>query len=108
MVKCLICTIIIELFVGYILKVRNKKDQLNIILANIITNPIVVSVPVLMLVYYGYNFAIITLIILEIITVITEGYIYKKVLNYKSINPYLISLILNISSYLIGELINKI
>ena len=61
-----------------------------------------------MLVRYNYNTCIITLIILEILTVIVEGYTYKKVFEYKKINPFLVSLILNASSYLIGELINKL
>ena len=108
MIKCLICTIIIEVIVALILGVRDKKDILNIVLVNVVTNPIVVSLPVLMLVKYGYNVRMITLVILEIITVIVEGLIYLRVLKYKKINPFLISLILNASSYLIGEVINKL
>lgn len=108
MIKCLLCTIIIELILAIILKIRNKLDLIYIILVNILTNPIVVTIPILILVKYNYNIAIQTLIILEIITIITEGIIYSKVLEYKKINPFIISLILNISSYLIGEIINKI
>jgi hypothetical protein len=108
MLKCLICTIIIEIVIALILKIKDKKDLINILLVNILTNPIVVSIPVLILFIYGKKYSYITLYILEIITVITEGFIYKKVLKYKKINPYLISLILNIGSYLIGEIINRI
>ena len=77
MVRCLVFTIIIEVIVGIILGIRNKKDILNVIL-----------------------------VILEVITLFVEGFIYLKVLNYKKLNPFLISLFLNLSSYLIGELIN--
>ena len=108
MIKCLLCTIIIEVLLALILKVKNKKDILNIILVNCITNPIVVVVPILTYLYYGYQMEIITLIFLEILTVIVEGLIYKKVLNFKKINPYLLSVILNISSYTIGEILNKL
>lgn len=106
MLRCLILTIIIEVIIGLILKIKNKKDLLNIILANIITNPIVVSIPVYINIKFGLLERNICLIILEILTLFVEGFIYKKVLNYKKINPYLISLILNMSSYLIGEIIN--
>lgn len=108
MIKCLICTIVIELCVALILKVKNRKDLLNIVLVNIVTNPLVVSVPIFILVRYGYDSSIITLIILEIITVLFEGLIYLKVLSYKRINPFVLSLLLNFSSYLIGEIINRI
>ncbi len=107
MAKCLICTIIIELSVALILKVRNKKDLLNIVLVNVCTNPLVVTIPVLMFVKYNYQSYLISLGILEILTVIFEGFIYFKALKYKRINPFLLSLILNLSSYLIGEVINK-
>ena len=108
MLKCLLCTIIIEVFMAFILKVRDKKDFLNIILVNIITNPIVVTVPVLMAIKYSYRTSIISLIVLEILTVFIEGLIYLKVLKYRKINPFLLSLILNVSSYFIGEVINRL
>lgn len=108
MIKCLICTILIELCVALFLKVRNKKDILNIILVNVVTNPLVVSIPTLVLVRYGYKSSVIVLIIFEMLTVLFEGFIYLKVLVYKRINPFLLSLILNCSSYLIGEIINKL
>ena len=106
MARCLILTIIIEVIIGIILGIRNKKDLLNIILVNVVTNPIVVSFPILIYLLFGYNYEMLSLYILEIVTLFVEGFIYKKVLIYKKINPFLISLILNLSSYLIGELIN--
>lgn len=108
MIKCLICTIFIEIVIGLIIGIKNKKDLLNILLVNILTNPLVVTIPIYVLVKYGYNYQIISLIILEVLTVIVEGYIYLKTLKYKKINPFIISLILNLSSYVIGEIINKL
>ena len=106
MIRCLICTIIIELIIGFILNIKDKKDIFYIILVNIITNPIVVLIPTIIYIKYGYIYRNIVLCILEILTVLTEGFIYYKVFKYKKINPFIISLLLNLSSYLIGEIIN--
>ena len=45
-------------------------------------------------------------IIFELIAFFIEGFIYNKVLKYKKINGYILSLILNISSYSIGHIVN--
>ena len=108
MFKCLIFTIIIEVIIGLIIGIRNKKDILNVVLVNIFTNPLVSSIPILVYIKFGYTYEMISLLILELFAIFSEGFIYSKVLKYKKINPYIISLILNISSYGIGLLINKI
>lgn len=108
LINCLFFTILIELTISLILRIKDKKDILNIILVNIATNPIVVLIPYIFGLLYNLRIRHIVLYILEIITVIFEGYIYKKYLNYKKINPYVLSFILNLSSYLIGDVINKI
>lgn len=107
MLICLISTIVIELIMSLLLGMRNKKDILNVILINIMTNPLVVSI----LMYITYNRLFnttISIIILEILVILTEGFTYKKVLTFDKINPYVLSLILNISSYFIGGLLNNI
>ncbi|MCR4581244.1 MAG: hypothetical protein K5666_01890 [Bacilli bacterium] len=106
MIKCLICTILIEVIIAFILKVRNKKDLFNVILVNIVTNPVVVSLPFVFLITRGLRAYRISFIALEIITLFVEGFIYHKVLEYKKINPFILSLILNLGSYFIGEIIN--
>ncbi len=108
MIKCLLLTILIEVTIAILLKVRDKKDLINVTLANIITNPVVVTIPVYFNLRYGLLERNIVLYTLEILTVITEGLIYKRVLNYKKINPFILALILNLSSYMIGEIINRI
>ena len=108
MIECLLSTIIIECIIGYIIGIRNKKDILNITLVNIMTNPIVVSFPVYLMIRYSIGVRNISLLILEILAVLVEGFTYSKVLKYKKINPFIISLILNLGSYLIGEVINVI
>ena len=107
MVRCLVLTILFETSIALLLKVRDKKDILNIVLVQIVTNPIVVSFPFFIMLMYGYRYYQTTIYILEVITVIVEGFIYYKVLNYRKINPFLLSLILNGSSYLIGEILNR-
>lgn len=107
MLICLSSTIVIELIMSLLLGMRNKKDILNVILVNIMTNPLVVSI--LMYITYNRLFNItISIIILEILVILTEGFTYKKVLTFDKINPYVLSLILNISSYFIGGLLNNI
>lgn len=108
MIRCLICTIIIELVFAIILGIKNKKDLINIILVNVLTNPIVVSLPIYILFKYNKEYSNIIFVILETMTFVVEGFIYKKNLKFKKINPFLISLILNLFSYFIGEIINKI
>ena len=105
MLICLISTIIVELLISLLLGIRNKRDILNIVLANCLTNPLVVSITNIVNVYIGYNESYIVLYILELLVVIVEGLLYKKYLIYKKINPFIISLILNLCSYLFGLLI---
>ena len=100
-------TIIIEVGLSFILKYR-KRDLLNVLLVNILTNPLLNSIIVAINYYYGIKARNISLIILEVIVVLVEGFIYKKYLNKRNINGYVLSLILNISSYGLGLLINKI
>ena len=107
MIRCLIITIVIELIVGIIIGIRDKKDILNIILVNIMTNPVVVSVPVLFLLLYGTTARWIILFVLEMLTIIVEGFVYFKFFKYKKINGFLVSLILNFASYGIGEILNR-
>lgn len=105
---CLIATILIEVTFALIFKVRDKKDLVNVVLVNIFTNPIVSSVPFAVNIFYGLMERNIVLAILEVLTVIVEGFIYSKTLKYKKINPYLLSLLLNVCSYFIGNIINGV
>lgn len=105
MIKCLLFTIIIEVTIAFILGYR-KKDLLNVLLVNVLTNPIVTSIPVYFNVKYGLKYRNISLFILELIVLVFEGFIYHKYLDRKKINPYVLSLILNGASYFIGVIIN--
>ena len=106
MFKCLVLTIIIELIIAIIIGIRGKKNIINVVLVNIITNPLVVTLPFFLLIVFNYQVYKYSIYFLEVITLITEGFIYYKVLDYKRINPFIISLILNGASYLLGFVIN--
>lgn len=105
MVKCLILTILIETVIAFILGYR-KKDLLNVILVNIVTNPIVTTIPVYFNIKYGVFERNIALLVLEITTLFTEGFIYFKCLERRKINPFILSLLLNLASYGLGLIIN--
>ena len=108
MFRCLIATILIEMVVAIIIGIRNKKDILNIILVNIVTNPLVSSISVYFYYKYGIIYRNISLILLEIFTVVFEGFIFSKNIDNKKINGFVLSIILNTCSYFIGEVINII
>ncbi len=100
-------TLVIEISFAFILKYRNK-DLVNVLLVNILTNPLLNSIIVAINYYYGLKYRNIALLILEILVVIIEGFIYQKYLDRKKIYYYLLSHILNIASYGIRLLINEI
>lgn len=107
MIISLICTIVIEVGLGVLLKYK-KKDLLNILLVNILTNPLLNSSVIAINYFYGIKARNISLYVLEILVVIIEGFIYQKYLERKKINGYILSLILNIASCGLGMLINNI
>ena len=79
MIISLFCTLIIEVSLAFILKYRGK-DLLNVILVNILTNPLLNSSIVAINVYYGLKARNISLYVFEVIVVIVEGFIYHKYL----------------------------
>ena len=105
MIIALLCTIIIECSVAKILKVKTKDDFINIILVNVLTNPIVTSFSFAINVFYSLECRNIFMIFIEFTVFIVEGFIYAKVLDYKKINGFKLSFILNLSSYLLGFII---
>ena len=108
MLIALSSTLFIEFVGAYILGIRNKLDFINVGLVNILTNPLVVSISFFMNITYGVVYRRIALFILEVLAFFVEGYIYDKVLSFKKYNGFTISFILNILSFGLGILINKI
>lgn len=101
-------TLIIEIAVAFLIKIRKPKDILNVGLVNVLTNPIVVSSTFLTGFFFGNDARTAAIIILEIAVLIGEALIYGKTLSSKRINPFLISLILNVASYFSGEILNRL
>ncbi len=109
MILCLTITIFVEVMVALILKIHNKTDILNVVLVNILTNPLLVSLLYLVFLKYGAIAKIVFEVVMEILIFVVEGAIYKKYLKYDKINPYLVSFILNAASYFMGgRIINAI
>ena len=107
MVVCLSLTIIIETLLAFIIGVR-KKDLIFVVLAQVVTNPIVVTVPYLIFIKFSYKNYLISIYVLEVLAFLVEGLIYSKSLRNKKINPFLLSLILNVCSYGFGLLTNGV
>ena len=105
MARSLIITILIELSIAVIIGYE-RKDLINVMLVNIATNPLVVSIPILFNARFGLFERNVVLLLLEIVTILFEGLIYSKFNRKVKINPYLVSFILNLSSYSLGLIIN--
>ena len=105
MLRCLVITLVIECLIAIILGYR-KRDLLNVFLVNVLTNPLVNSISIAINYHYGLKYRNIALIILEALAFLVEGFIYFKCLRKRKINGFILSLILNLGSYLTGLLVN--
>lgn len=105
MILCLGVTEIIEIIVALLIRLREKKDLLNVLLVNVLTNPFLISTSYFIFIKYGNTSKKIYEIIMEVLIFLVEGMIYNKYLKYKKLNAYIVSLILNLSSYFIGGII---
>ena len=106
MIINLVLTIIIEVSFSLILGIRNRKDIYSIIFINCVTN-IVLNYIMNIIKYFVYSNILIYIIltIFEIVVVLIEYKYYQKNLEYKRINPLILSIILNILSFGTGLLI---
>lgn len=108
----LVLTLIIEVGFALIFKVRGKIDIAVVFLANIITNPVIVTIENLLWTIDNYSLMIslsfIFWVILEIAVILVEGYIYNKLRVKSKYSPYKLSLILNSISILFGIVYNVI
>ena len=98
---CLLLTILLEEGTALIIGIRKGFDLTVILFVNILTNPIVVCVGMLMESYTTVSRAI-YITILELAAFITEALIYRKLLYTKKPSPFIVSLILNCVSFFIG------
>lgn len=85
--------------------VRAKTDRQIVILAQCITNPFINAV-IIVNGFFNFIDPIVLLIILELSVIIIEAIIYQKAFSKQTtMNPFLLSVILNIISFSTGELI---
>lgn len=104
---CLLVTIIVELLFALAIGVRGK-DLWIVVLGQIVTNPIVVLVSNLAVYSVGptkisADLFLVFAGVMEIAAIFVEGAMYKYFFTgYGRINPYVLSLILNLLSMVIG------
>lgn len=108
-VEALALTLVIELTIALMLKVRNKYDILFIALINCVTNPLINVIYAGILLFFrieAYSLiSYVVVFVLEIVVWLTEALFFKKMLEYKRMPGMLLSLILNASSFFIGLII---
>ena len=103
----LVVTITVE-GVIILLKYGRREYAYYSLLCNILTNPMLNLLLYLLIGQLGSEIYLPVLVILEIIVVFVEAYIYKILCNFSKKEALKLSLVLNISSYLIGLIIQKI
>lgn len=104
----LLLTIIIELLLAVLIKIRDKESLSTIIWVNCLTNPIVVYLTNISQLINNDFITILILILIEIIVVFVEGYLFKKHLKGLKINSYVFSLYLNGLSFSFGIILSYI
>ena len=95
----LLLTIIVEICVAICLNISNTSDLKRIIWINCITNFSINGIVFCLSSVFSYSILYYLIVpILEIVVFIVEGYYYKNKIHSK-LNSFLISFILNVSSY---------
>ena len=103
---CLVLTIFIEAISSFILGYRTIKEQCIIALINMATNPVVVYLSWIFSLIHNIVVQTCLLIIIELIVVIVEAIMLKKFATKKDIPFWIISLLNNGTSFIIGLFIN--
>ncbi len=101
---CLLLTLLLETGLALILGMREKKDLLNEVLANVLTNPVAVTLTELAAAFLPRGGYIAAVAAAELAAFLTEGFLYRRYLVFRRVPPYLLSLILNTFSFGIGLL----
>lgn len=98
---CFLVTEMLETGAALALGVRRRYDVLTVILVNMLTNPAAVLLDGICSAYLPVP-RFVTLLVLELAVWLIEGRIYKALLDYKKIRPYILSFILNLVSFALG------
>ena len=97
-------TVAVECVAGFLLGLRDKKSQLIIVLANVITNPAVVYT-VTLLHLWGFAYEKAVLILLELVAFGAEALIYRRAFGKGALK---LAVLLNAASVAAGILIQFI
>ncbi len=106
MLRCLLCTLVIECGLAFLLGVRSRADQTVVALVNVVTNPLLVGLCLLARFLWGHNFYLAVTAGLELAAFLTEALFYRSLLK-SGRNPFLLSAVLNAASYFGGVLLNR-
>ena len=105
--KPLLLTIVIELFLAYLFGLR-RKELLLTVFVNMITNPLLVLLSILIYRQLGLQeFYLLTYLLLEPVVILAECWIYRYYLG-RDRHPFVLSVLLNTGSILGGLLWNFI
>ena len=107
MLTALVLTVMIEAALAFLFGVRTRYGQGIVLLVNVITNPLLNAVLTVVSFYLSPAAYYWFLVPLELLVVLAEGRIYRSMLQIK-MNPYLLSFLLNLGSWLIGTGILRI
>lgn len=107
MIRALTITIVIECLAAWILRVRNRHDLTVVVLVNLMTNPLVVSIGAAVLVFAGRDMLMPATLAMEALVVIVECMVYSKTIDTEC-NAFVLSLVCNAASYMIGEILNRL
>ncbi|MBR3933950.1 MAG: hypothetical protein IKJ68_08610 [Clostridia bacterium] len=95
---------VVELTLALMFGATGAKKILTVALINIITNPTVVM-SMLTISVFCNKFETVALIVLEILVFLAEGLMFAIYKPFKKNKPYLISFVLNLSSFMAGNII---
>lgn len=99
-IKALVLTEAVEAMAAFLMGYRDKKFYTVLIIINIITNPMLNCI-LMILFYFNIKSLIITLV-LEVLVVIVEWRLFVYALNKHDKSYLLLSIIINLSSYIAG------
>ena len=99
-------TLALEIGFFFLIGKRNKRDLLLVVMVNVLTNPVVVLLYWLVVLYTGWNTTIIK-IPLEVFAILTEGFYFRKYgQNFK--RPFVFSLAANMFSFWVGIFLQRL
>ena len=106
MVRALLITVAVECAVAWLLGVRTLRDQKVVVLANILTNPILVSTEAAILLLAGRQALLYASVLLEILAISAEALVYRKRIHANT-GPLILSLVCNLASVATGEILER-